>query len=165
MPPCCDPVPFVEVRKAYRDRKAFEESTKKTKKKFRLAGDSVIDLGVFPFFFVYGEIAALIKTITLIVKREDWKDRIPDELDHDESYIDISHIEALTREQIRIKRDDPENGFAPVATLSNNKFLKLKRMAKNLRIPDVGCRVSRETKQLICHGLAVGEGLRRKLGL
>ena len=160
-----DPAPFIEVRKAYRDRRAFEKSTGKTKKKFRLAGESVADLGIFPFFFIYGEIVALIKAITLTVKREDWEDRVPGELDHNESYIDVSRVETLTRDEIQAKKNDPRNGFAPVATLNSERFAELKRMVRRLRNPHLGARVSREAKKLMCLGLDASDELRRKLGL
>ena len=101
MPPDCDPAPLVRARKAYRDRKAFEKFTGKTLKKFRLAGDSFAALGIYPFFFIFGDIAALSKSTTLTVKREDWEDRVPNELDHNESYIDILRVESLTREEIQ----------------------------------------------------------------
>jgi hypothetical protein len=156
---------LVEVRKAYRDRKAFEKITGKTLKKFRLAGDPLAALGIFPFFFIFGESGALCKRTTLIVKRGDWEDRFPGDLDHDESYIDILRVEPLTREEIRSKRDDPGNGFAPIATLNSKRFGELKSMIGKLRNPRVGIKVSRETKKLICHGLDASDEIRMKLGL
>jgi hypothetical protein len=163
--PDCDLAPFIEIRKAYHDRKSFEKSTNRTKKKFKLAGDSVAELGVFTFFLIFGEIAALKKALTLTIKREDWEDRVSNELNHDESYVDISQVESLTREEIQIKRDDPENGFAPIATLRNRKFLDLKRLTKKLRNPEVAYRVSKETKRLICYAFATEKDLMKKLGL
>lgn len=166
MPPGLDPAPFVQVRKAYRDRKAFEESTGLTKKKFRLAGASVAELNVYPFFYIFGEIKALIKSATFTVRREDWEDRVPDELDHDESFIDVSRVESLTREEIQAKRDDPENRFSPIAALSSVRFAELKKLAKKqLRDPRFGVRVSRDTKKLVCYALEAGDDLMRKLRL
>jgi hypothetical protein len=165
MPQDQDPSPFIQIRKAYRDRKAFEKSTGKTLKKFRLAGDPITALGIFPFFFVFGDIGALCKKTTLTIKRADWEDRVPGELVQDESYIDILKVEPLTGDEIRAKRNDPKNGFTPVATLSSSRFAELKKKIWKLKNPTVRGRVSPDIKKLICGGLEAGDDLMRKLRL
>lgn len=157
--------PLVEVRKAYRDCNSREESTGRIRDKFKLAGNFLLDLDIFPFFIINKSDSSLKKSLMISIFKKDWENRIPDQLHLAVSYIDISDIVPLCTLEILDRKNDPQNGFRPVATLCLNKFNVLQKKAKQLRNPRNSIQVSRDTRKLICMALDSPDELRRKLGL
>lgn len=126
--------PPIKTQHAYADFKAFEEFTKKTKKKYRLAGN-IIDLSpliFFPFFFLTKRETACQPALTVCVKQTDWENKHSKHLNRKCSFIDIKKVEPLSPEVILEKMKDPENGFPFVGRLSDKKFKELRDKLNNL---------------------------------
>lgn len=160
-----NPVSFLKTKEAYCDYKSKEESTGKIKKKFKLAGKPIDPLGIYPFFIINGSDSALIKSLTISIKKDDWEWRDKKELQYEFSYIDISDFISHTIDDILGKRNDPKNGFPYVGTLCQRKYNELRNRVKKFRNPYVKNRIPKQIQKNVCLALGVSDEIKRKIGL
>lgn len=121
----------IKTRSTYYDTKSFEALTQVTKPKYKLAGCYPPGVDGIPFFLVTTN-EHLKKDCVVEIKKSDWQNRDRRFLRAPKSFVDVRNIEILTRSQIKIKKQEPGNGFRYVAQLSNDKFDELKKVGRSV---------------------------------
>lgn len=114
----------IEKRKLYADEKSIETSTGKTKRKYKLAGKSILDN--YFFHILTTQLDSCKKKLTIIIRKEHWENKVygPHHnpyLRGDVSYCDLTKYELLEQHAILSKIKDRENGFSYVAQLCSSK--------------------------------------------
>ncbi len=131
---------YIKTRNVYFDKKSFEKRIKKTRRKYKLAGNTFpleLEVDFFYFFILMSSISACQKFLTIEVKESEWINRnleYPDYFRERSSFIDINKIEKLSAKEIRSKINDKKNGFLYIAELPRDKFKKLQNYRK-FRMP------------------------------
>ena len=160
-----DEVHLSKIQKqcAYRDEKSLEETTGNIKRKYKLAGNAILDLDTYTFFVTTRWKDTCHKPLTLKVNPTDWVNPAENRFS-DVTYIDIRKVTALTRGELLQKIKDSRNGFCYVAKLSDPKFTKLQSLLA--RMPYSRVAIAPETKRLIERALAKeADKVLRKLNL
>lgn len=136
----------------YFDKKSKELATNRIKPKYKLAGNSLPDLGAY-FFYVLTKISSSCKTnFKLIIKQTDWENKIIGPyLTEPVSYCDLSKYELLDRTILISKMKDKENGFPYIAKLCEAKFQELKKIQTKIQKYPL---ISRDTKNIIDRGMS-----------
>jgi hypothetical protein len=88
----------IKPKHLYLDKKSKELTTSEIKPKYKLAGNSLPDLGAY-FFYILTKSSASCKTkFTLIIKQTDWEDKIKGRfLKRPVSYCDLTKYELLDK--------------------------------------------------------------------
>lgn len=146
----------------YLDKKSKEFSTNVTKRKYKLAGNQILDQY---FFNILTRNSSACKTqFTLCIEPKDWQNKVSGSyLGNQNSYCDLTKFELLSKSDLISKMRDRDNGFPFVAKLCQQKCKEF----ENLRPEVTKCfYISSETKGIIDQGIALAiDGILSKLGL
>lgn len=157
----------VKLKNVHRDTKSFEVTTRKTKVKYKLAGNPLRDLDQFPFFVLSGSHPGAYHGSTSIdIKETEWINRNPKYPSRlrGPSRIDVTRFEILSTYQVVHKILDKKNRFKCIAELPESKYRKLKEGLKKIRT--LHRPVSVELQNLLVKALEpLAEDIRRKLGI
>ena len=110
------------------DLKSLEVETNIKKKKYKLYLNRFLDN--FIFFKFTREKSSCDRSCTLVVMKKDLKNRKPEHLRENVSYVDASKPEILSEDEIVGKINDTENKFELVASLQKKKFKTLVYLLK-----------------------------------
>jgi len=154
----------IKKKNAYNDKKSVDPNTKKLKKKYKLAGNPIEDFKIYSFFILNSRDDACIEDLTLCIKREDWEERNKKDLKNEESFIDISKCETLSKEDLIQKIKDKRNKFEWAAKLKNRKYRELTNLLPKLKKRHLRLRVMPQTIFYLNIALEA-EQVKRKLGL
>jgi len=146
----------------YLDKKSKEPSTDLIKRKYKLAGNMILDQY---FFNILTRNSSTCKArLTLCIEPNDWENKTADSrLGNENSYCDLTEYELLNKADLLSKMKDRTNGFPLVAKLCDQKCREL----ENLR-PEITkySYISQETKNLIGQGTSpMVNAILSKLGL
>lgn len=132
------------------DEKSKEQDTTIVKRKYKLAGNSVLDQY---FFHVLTTMLSACKAkVTLTINKGDWENIIPGAYLHgDISYCDLTKYDILDKAELLAKINDQENGFICVAKLSDPKYEKLQRLKESMVRYSY---ISEETRKIVMGGLS-----------
>lgn len=152
----------INPKSLYLDKKSKELSTGKIKRKYKLAGNMILD--EYFFNFLTRQSSACIRRFTLCIEPKDWENETTESrLGGQNSYCDVSKFELINKNDLLAKIRDKGNGFPFIARLCEEKVNEL-QVLRN----EIGkCAfISSETRNLIQKGISpmVKEAL-IKLGL
>lgn len=142
----------ITLKHLYLDKKSKEQTTNIIKAKYKLAGNSLPDIGMY-FFYVLTKTSATGKAkFTLIIRQTDLENKIVGPyLTEPASYCDLTKFELLGPSDLLGKFRDKENGFPYIAKLCEMKYKELiKIQTKINKYPYI----SRDTKTIINRGMA-----------
>ncbi len=146
----------------YLDKKSKESSTDVTKRKYKLAGNQILDQY---FFNILTRNSSACKThFTLCIEPKDWENKVSGPyLGNQNSYCDLTKFELLSKTVLVNKMRDKDNGFLFIAKLCQHKCKEFENL-----LPEVAkcLYISSETKGIIDRGIASAiDGILSKLGL
>jgi hypothetical protein len=142
----------ITLKHLYLDKKSKEQATNIMKRKYKLAGNSLSDIGMY-FFYVLTKSPGTGKAkFTLAIKQTDWEEKIVGPyLTEPASYCDLTKFELLGPSDLLGKFRDKDNGFPYIAKLCEMKYKELiKIQSKIIKYP----LISRDTKAIINRGMA-----------
>lgn len=122
----------IEKSCAYCDEKSFEKRTGKIGRKYKLAGNPLKVLKIYPFFILTKDKFTCSGHLTLKIAPKEWVEKEPNYLKNVISYLDITKVEPLSDEEIIEKSKDLQNKFKRVARLRADKLKRLEKMRKKL---------------------------------
>lgn len=150
-------------RSTFYDRKSFDKLTSKTKPKYKLASNPILEK--FFFHVLTTTLKSCKKRLTVKIKKEDWEDKIKGSyLQEDISYCDVTKYDLLEKSDLLEKMRDRKNGFIYVAKLCSAKYGKLQKLQGKMKYH---YDISKETIRIVAAGLAdnvdeIAEKLRLK---
>lgn len=144
----------IKKKNLYADEKSQESSTKIKKRKYKLAGNIILDN--YFFHILTTELDACKKKLTITIKKDDWEEIVNGPLDNpylreDVSYCDLTKYELLDQNTLIQKITDVENKFSYVARLCLIKCDELQGLC-NGKMMDYSY-VSDEAKSIIATGM------------
>jgi len=133
------------------DRASLEKSTKKIKKKYKLAGNILKPLEVYTFFVITKNESACNRSTTIEVEQQHWENKKQYHLNESKSYIDLQKVETLSGVELCQKTRDKINGFLIAARLCDDKYNELKSLKDNVR----KCNSYTSTEKIVLVKLAI----------
>ncbi len=154
----------ITLKHLYLDKKSKEQTTNIIKPKYKLAGNSLPDIGMY-FFYVLTKTSATGKAkFTLVIRQTDWENKIVGPyLTEPASYCDLTKFELLGPSDLLGKFRDKENGFPYIAKLCEMKFQELRKIQTKIQKNSL---ISRDTKSIVVRGMSKAvDQIASKLGI
>lgn len=144
----------IKKRNLYADEKSKESSTRKEKRKYKLAGNVILDN--YFFNILTTNLDACKKPLTLLIRNEHWEEKVAGPIDNpylreDVSYCDLTKYEILGRHDLVEKIKDKGNKFSYVAKLCIMKCNELNCLCNNQMM--AAPHVPHEAKNIIATGM------------
>ncbi len=136
----------IEAQNAYCDKKSKESVTGVVKRKYKLAGNGLRELGVYTFFVSTTNLSACKKRLTIEVEKNHWENLTEGYFKKDVAYIDVTKIEVLRSGELLEKIKDENNKFPHVGKLCDIKYQEL-RLLRARAVSDE--RTHKEKKETI----------------
>ena len=152
----------ITLKHLYLDKKSKEPTTNIIKCKYKLAGNSLPDLGMYFFYILTSAMGK--KHFTLAIGQTDWENKIVGPyLTEPTSYCDLRKYELLDPSTLIGKFRDKENGFPYIAKLCEMKYKELRKIQAKIGKHPL---ISRDTKSIINRGMSEAfDQIASKLGI